>query len=162
MRKSFLIYEETRKYFPIYEEVVSHIWLCNFSILNFLIYEENFIFFFISVLFIIQTPLTGSIVYKHNLSCTDLWLLLFLLYLPSTYLLTGPLQQVFYPVPMCLWLQVQYKQTMFLNFIGICLFISLFSSYLLSLTYMLGFIWNKKNWSIHCKSTLKYGNCSLT
>ncbi len=38
-----------RKYFPIYEEVVSYIRLCNCSILNFLIYEENFIFFFISV-----------------------------------------------------------------------------------------------------------------
>ena len=25
MRKGFLIYEETRKYFPIYEEAVSHI-----------------------------------------------------------------------------------------------------------------------------------------
>ncbi len=35
-----------RKYFPIYEEAVSHIWLCNCSILNFLIFEENFIFFF--------------------------------------------------------------------------------------------------------------------
>jgi hypothetical protein len=41
---------EMRKYFPIYEEAVSHIWLCNWSTLNFLIYEENFIFFFISVL----------------------------------------------------------------------------------------------------------------
>ncbi len=30
----------------IYEEVVSHIWLCNCSQLNFLIYEENFILFF--------------------------------------------------------------------------------------------------------------------
>ncbi len=48
MRKGFLIYEEMRKYFPIYEEAVSHIWLCNCSILNFLIYEENYIFFFIS------------------------------------------------------------------------------------------------------------------
>ncbi len=38
-----------RKYFPIYEEAVSHIWLCNCSIRNFLIYEENFTFFFISV-----------------------------------------------------------------------------------------------------------------
>jgi hypothetical protein len=46
MRKSFLIYEE----FPIYEEAVSHILLCNCSTLNFLIYEENLIFFFISVL----------------------------------------------------------------------------------------------------------------
>jgi hypothetical protein len=38
-----------RKYFPIYEEAVSHLYLCNCSILNFLIYEENLIFFFISV-----------------------------------------------------------------------------------------------------------------
>jgi hypothetical protein len=35
-----------RKYFPIYEETVSHIWLCNCSILNILIYEENLIFLF--------------------------------------------------------------------------------------------------------------------
>ncbi len=50
MRKGFLIYEEMRKYFLIYiyEEAVSHAWLCNVSILNFLIYEENLIFFFIS------------------------------------------------------------------------------------------------------------------
>ncbi len=46
MRREFLIYEEMRKYFPIYEEAVSHIWLCNCSLLNFLIYEENLIFFF--------------------------------------------------------------------------------------------------------------------
>ncbi len=38
-----------RKYFPIYEQAVSHIWLCNCSILNYFIYEENVIFFFISV-----------------------------------------------------------------------------------------------------------------
>jgi hypothetical protein len=38
-----------RKYLTIYEETVSHLWLCNCSILNFLIYEENYIFFFISV-----------------------------------------------------------------------------------------------------------------
>jgi hypothetical protein len=49
MRKGFLIYGEMRKYFPIYEEAVSHIWLCNCSFLNFLIYEENLIFFFLSV-----------------------------------------------------------------------------------------------------------------
>jgi hypothetical protein len=49
MRNGFLIYEKMRKYFPIYEEAVIHIWLCNFSILNFLKYEENLIFFFISV-----------------------------------------------------------------------------------------------------------------
>ncbi len=51
MRKSFLIYEEMCKYFTICEEAVSHIWLCfapdpsEFPY----IYEENFIFFFISV-----------------------------------------------------------------------------------------------------------------
>ncbi len=38
-----------RKYFPIYEEAVSHIWLCNCSILNFLIYEEIFSSSFLSV-----------------------------------------------------------------------------------------------------------------
>ncbi len=38
MRKGFLIYEEMCKYFPIHEEAVSHIWLCNCSILNFLTY----------------------------------------------------------------------------------------------------------------------------
>ncbi len=48
MRKGFLIYEEMCKYLVIYEEAVSHIWLCNCSIPNFLIYEENYIFFFIS------------------------------------------------------------------------------------------------------------------
>jgi hypothetical protein len=42
MRKGFLIYEEMPKYFPIYKEAVYHI-------LNFLIYEENFLFFFTSV-----------------------------------------------------------------------------------------------------------------
>ncbi len=49
MRKGFLICEKMRKYFPIHEGAVSHIVLCNCSILNFLIYEENLIFFFISV-----------------------------------------------------------------------------------------------------------------
>ncbi len=49
MRRGFLIYEEMRKYLVIYEEAVSQIWLCNRSHLNFLIYEENFIFFFIRV-----------------------------------------------------------------------------------------------------------------
>ncbi len=40
--KGFLIYEEMRIYITIYEEAVSHIWLCNCSFLNFLIHEENF------------------------------------------------------------------------------------------------------------------------
>ncbi len=47
MRKGFLIYEEMRKYVRIYEEAVSHIWLCNRSFLNLLIFEENLIFFFL-------------------------------------------------------------------------------------------------------------------
>jgi hypothetical protein len=46
LRKGFLTYEEMRKYFPIYEESVR---LCNCSTVNFLIYEENLIIFFISV-----------------------------------------------------------------------------------------------------------------
>jgi hypothetical protein len=37
MRKGFLIYEEMRKNFPIYKVAVSHTWLCNCSILNFLV-----------------------------------------------------------------------------------------------------------------------------
>ncbi len=41
MRKDFQFYEEMRKYFTMYEEAVSHIWLCNCFILNFFIYEEN-------------------------------------------------------------------------------------------------------------------------
>ncbi len=43
------IYEEMRKYLVIFDEAVSQIWLCNRCRLNFLIYEENLIFFFISV-----------------------------------------------------------------------------------------------------------------
>ncbi len=49
IRKGLQIYEEMRKYLVIYEEAVSHKWLCNCSRMNFLIYEENFIFFFISM-----------------------------------------------------------------------------------------------------------------
>jgi hypothetical protein len=46
MRKAFLIYEEMLKYLVIYEEAFSH---CNRSLLDFLTYEENIVFFFISV-----------------------------------------------------------------------------------------------------------------
>ncbi len=72
MRQCFLIYEETRKYFPIYEEAVSlsHIWLCNCSILNSLLYEENLIFFFISVIndfsFVVVAALWNTEI-RHNL-----------------------------------------------------------------------------------------------
>jgi hypothetical protein len=43
------VYEEMRKYLTIYDEAVSQIWLCNRSLVNFLTYEENLIFFFIRV-----------------------------------------------------------------------------------------------------------------
>ncbi len=46
MRKGFLLYEALRKYLTIYEEAVSR--LSNRSLLNFLIHEENSIFFLIS------------------------------------------------------------------------------------------------------------------
>ncbi len=46
MRKGFPIYEKMRKYLVIYGEAVSHIWLCSRSLLNFLTYEENILFFF--------------------------------------------------------------------------------------------------------------------
>ncbi len=50
MRKVSLIYEEMRKYLAIYEEAVSNIMTLQLlAFLNFLIYQENFIFFFISV-----------------------------------------------------------------------------------------------------------------
>ncbi len=44
MRMGFLIYEGLGKY----EEDISHMWLCNCSILNFLMYEKNLIFYLIS------------------------------------------------------------------------------------------------------------------
>ncbi len=44
MRKGFLIYEEKRKYLVIYEVAVSHIWLCNRSLLDFLIFEDFFLY----------------------------------------------------------------------------------------------------------------------
>ncbi len=57
MSKGFLIYEEMHKYLVINEEAVSHICLCIRSRLNFLIYEENFLFFFISAHFsVVQGP----------------------------------------------------------------------------------------------------------
>jgi hypothetical protein len=46
--KGFLIYEELRKYFPIFEKAVSHTvydFATACSILNFLLYEENLIWF---------------------------------------------------------------------------------------------------------------------
>jgi hypothetical protein len=67
-RKGFQIYEEMCKYFTIYDEAVSHICLCNCSILNFLIYEENLIFFFIDFLFYRCTSyISGKIPYLFEI-----------------------------------------------------------------------------------------------
>jgi hypothetical protein len=60
MRKGFPNLWEMRKYLTIYEEAVSHLSLCNCSILNFLIYEENFILFFISAVSMCSVPYTQS------------------------------------------------------------------------------------------------------
>jgi hypothetical protein len=49
MRNDFLLYEEMCKYLVTNEEALSHICLCNRSLLDFLISEKNFVFFFISV-----------------------------------------------------------------------------------------------------------------
>ncbi len=46
MRKGFLQYEEMRKFFTIYEEAVSHIWLCTRYPSNFLIYEKKCFLFY--------------------------------------------------------------------------------------------------------------------
>jgi hypothetical protein len=47
MKKGFLIYEEVRKYLAIYEEAISHkTYVFATGLLNFLISEENLIFFF--------------------------------------------------------------------------------------------------------------------
>jgi hypothetical protein len=52
-----------RKGFPIYEEAVSHVWLCIRSHLDFLIYEKKFLFFFISVL--VHTWITNLFFVVH-------------------------------------------------------------------------------------------------
>ncbi len=49
MRKGFLIYEEMRKYFPVYEGQLVIYDFATAPFLNFLIFEENFLFFFISL-----------------------------------------------------------------------------------------------------------------
>jgi hypothetical protein len=49
MTNGLLIYVEIFAHFFIYKEALLHIRLCNCSILNFLMYEENLILFFISV-----------------------------------------------------------------------------------------------------------------
>ncbi len=64
-----IIYEEMRKYFPIYEETVNHIWLCNCSILNFLIlYMRKILFYFLSLkgLMLSFSPSWCSIAVEHR------------------------------------------------------------------------------------------------
>ena len=94
MRQSFLIYEEMRKYFPIYEEAVCNIWLCNCCILNFLIYEENLIFFFISVH-------VNLVMFCHSL---PIWFIPNGLLIPSFCLKSPP----YIHVPPPLWHVPQY------------------------------------------------------
>jgi hypothetical protein len=55
MRKGFLINEEMRKYLVIY---CTYVWLCARSLLNVLIYEENFCFFL--TVYIIKGLVTRS------------------------------------------------------------------------------------------------------
>ncbi len=49
MRKGFLIYEEIRTYFIIYEKAVSHIWLCTRDPLWLSLYMIKTLFSFLSV-----------------------------------------------------------------------------------------------------------------
>ncbi len=56
LRKVFLIYEEMRKYLTIYEEAVSHIWLCNLSL-----YMRKILFYFLSV-----CPKSSTKLYFHE------------------------------------------------------------------------------------------------
>ncbi len=49
MTNGLLICGEIFSHFLIYYKALPHIWICNCSSLNFLIYEENSIWFFISV-----------------------------------------------------------------------------------------------------------------
>ncbi len=56
MRKSFLKYEEMRRFFPIYEEAVSHIWLCTRSLLI----SRKIFFSFLSVYVHIKASVLGG------------------------------------------------------------------------------------------------------
>ncbi len=59
-------YEEMRKYWTIYEKADSHIWLCNRSLLDFLIYEENFFLLFYKCRL-------KDIIYANLWWCTAWW-----------------------------------------------------------------------------------------
>jgi hypothetical protein len=61
--KGFLIYEEMCKYFTIYEWAVSHIWLYNCVILNFL-YMRKILFSYFPFYQCMMCPLNFNKVYK--------------------------------------------------------------------------------------------------
>ncbi len=64
MGKGFLIYEEMRKYFPIYEKAVSHIWLCNCMLHSEFPYMGNYIFF-LSVYNMYPFQLCKTVMFNH-------------------------------------------------------------------------------------------------
>ncbi len=96
MRKCLRISSYIKKPFFIY------IWLCNCSTLNFLIYEENLIFFFISVpsLSMYTWKHTSGYVYPPIWSCSAVLLITleaYSVYLPSLSIYTYKHQAIVYP-----------------------------------------------------------------
>ncbi len=67
MRKGFLIYEEMRKYLVIYEEAVCHIWLCNRSRLNFLIYKKSVCILYMKQHFVHEFPFSMAVQWMFQL-----------------------------------------------------------------------------------------------
>ncbi len=107
MRKGVLIYEGMRKYLVIYEEAVSHIWLCNWSIPNFLIFEGNLIFFFISmpVRFCLRFFNTHEMVWLEKFNKNSNLLMRCWNFKRCSGNITATLQinMVFFSVPLCFW-----------------------------------------------------------
>ncbi len=64
----FLKYGEMHKYLVIYDEAFGHIRLCTRVLPNFLIYEENFVFFPFSAVAIPQSP-SKTILHWSPSSC---------------------------------------------------------------------------------------------
>ncbi len=71
MTNGLLIYGEIFAHFLIYWKALPHIWLCNCSTLNFLIYEENLIFF-LSVCSIPLPGLKGTLLRNQATSAAGL------------------------------------------------------------------------------------------
>ncbi len=72
MTNGLLIYGEIFAHFPIYQEALPHLWLSNCSNLNFLIYEENLIFF-LSVLPLISWERNTEDLFFYKI--TNVWTL---------------------------------------------------------------------------------------